>query len=163
MKNMMLAVMLAASPAVAQEFAAEMPAVAEILVKTRALKTPPAAPGAPDVQPLRAKLLNDAETIKGKIRQYGDDPTRVGIYQAELSLVYMKLANTHASGSGFAASPAQESVEGTQLASSGGKRAEIIAEIETLREKFQKYENDPARSGIYALEISRLYMRLANL
>lgn len=59
--------------------------------------------------------------------------------------------------------PAQVSAEGTTLAGFGDRRAGILAEIETLKVKFQKYENDPLRSGICAAELSRLYLELANL
>lgn len=67
MKTMLLAVMFTAAPAVAQEFAADMPAITGILAQTHALRTAssrlPAAT-APEAISLRAKLLNDVEKLK---------------------------------------------------------------------------------------------------
>jgi hypothetical protein len=34
--------------------------------------------------------------------------------------------------------------------------------VATLRKKFETYKNDPLRRGIYAAEISNLYLQLAN-
>lgn len=41
----------------------------------------------------QAELLLGIEEMKEKIRKYGDDPVRAGIYHAELSLLYVELAN----------------------------------------------------------------------
>jgi hypothetical protein len=50
-----------------------------------------------------------------------------------------------------------------------GKQAEtkvrqkaLLEAVETLRKKFETYKNDPLRRGIYAAEISNLYLQLAN-
>lgn len=72
MKHMLLVMTLAVSPGAAQEFASEAPAVGAILAQTRALQA--------------------IEKTKGLIQKYGDDTTRSGIYNAELSLLHLKLA-----------------------------------------------------------------------
>lgn len=38
----------------------------------------------------------------------------------------------------------------------------LLEAVETLRKKFETYKNDPLRRGIYAAEISNLYLQLAN-
>lgn len=38
----------------------------------------------------------------------------------------------------------------------------LLEAVATLRKKFQTYKNDPLRRGIYAAEISNLYVQLAN-
>lgn len=38
----------------------------------------------------------------------------------------------------------------------------LLEAVETLRRKFETYKNDPLRRGIYAAEISNLYLQLAN-
>lgn len=48
--------------------------------------------GRPHASHATAKLLHDIEKTKGLIQKYRDDPTRAGIYNAELSLLHLKLA-----------------------------------------------------------------------
>ncbi|MEK7857677.1 MAG: hypothetical protein AAB320_00925 [Elusimicrobiota bacterium] len=163
MKNMLLVMMLVAAPAAGQEFAAEMPFVADILAKTQALKTPPAASGRSNMMlassgDRRADILAEIETLKVKYQKHEKDTTRSGIYALEISRLYMVLATTYPLGTAATSSPAQ----GASLVSFSDRRVEILAEIESLKEKYQKYRNDPTRSGIYAIELSRLYMALAN-
>lgn len=86
MKHMLLVMTLAVSPAVAQEFASDAPAVDAILTKARALKA--AAPAYYE----SVKLPQDVEKTNDLIQKYGNDPLRAGIYNAELSLLHMKLA-----------------------------------------------------------------------
>ncbi|MDO8804416.1 MAG: hypothetical protein Q7R35_08290 [Elusimicrobiota bacterium] len=43
----------------------------------------------------QAELLNKIEKMKEKIQKYTGDPARAGIYHAELSLLYMELANVY--------------------------------------------------------------------
>ncbi|MGE0469922.1 MAG: hypothetical protein Nkreftii_002806 [Candidatus Nitrospira kreftii] len=38
----------------------------------------------------------------------------------------------------------------------------LLEAVGTLRKKFETYKNDPLRRGIYAAEISNLYLQLAN-
>jgi len=38
----------------------------------------------------------------------------------------------------------------------------LLEAVATLRKKFETYKNDPLRRGIYAAEISNLYLQLAN-
>ncbi len=38
----------------------------------------------------------------------------------------------------------------------------LLEAVATLRKKFETYRNDPLRRGIYAAEISNLYLQLAN-
>lgn len=38
----------------------------------------------------------------------------------------------------------------------------LLEAVATLRKKFETYKNDPLRRGIYAAEISNLYVQLAN-
>lgn len=163
MKNMLLVMMLAAAPAAGQEFAADMPAAADILARTLAIKTQPAAPVRADMMlasssDRRAEILAEIETLKVKYRKYERDTARSGIYALEISRLYRVLATIHPLGAAAASSPAQ----GASLASFSDRRVEILAEIESLKEKYHKYRNDPTRSGIYAIELSRLYMALAN-
>lgn len=163
MKNMLLVMMLVAAPAAGQEFAAEMPAVADILAKTQTLKTQPAAPGRADMMlassgDRRADILAEIETLKVKYRKYEKDTMQSGIYALEISRLYMVLATTYPLGAAAASSPAQ----GASLVSFSDRRAEILAEIESLKAKYHKYQKDPTRSGSYAAEMSRLYMALAN-
>jgi len=66
MKHMLLIMTLAASSATGQEFASDAPAVGAILAKTRALQA--------------------------AAQKYRNDPTRAGIYNAELGLLHLKLA-----------------------------------------------------------------------
>ena len=87
MKHMLLVMTLVVSPAVAQEFASDAPAVGAILAKTSALQAAASASHA------SAKLLHDIEKTKDLIQKYGDDPLRAGIYNAELILLHMKLAH----------------------------------------------------------------------
>lgn len=153
MRNMLLVVMLAVSPAVAQEFAADMPAADGILAETRALKIARAAQGARAKALSRAEILAEIETLKTKLNEYKNDPARAGIYAGEISRLYLQLAH--------AAAPAHGNSGGTVLVSFTDRRADILAEIERLSAEFQKYRKDPTRSGIYAAEMSRLYLELA--
>lgn len=155
MTIMLLAAMLAAAPAHAQEFSAQMPAAAGILVETKALngkielgraRLKLATPS-----DKRAAILAEIGALKLKYRQYETDPARSGIYALEISRLYMDLASTYPL---VAVSMARRS--------SGRGRAEIHADIENLMAKFQEYAQDPLRSGIYALELSRLHLELAN-
>lgn len=112
MKNLLLLAMLASTPAAAQEFSSDIPAVSDILVKTRAFQASASASlkaAAMEAahQDGRVELLNDIEKMKAKIQKYGDDPTRAGIYKAELSLLYLKLAFEDASGIGAPAAPSE--------------------------------------------------------
>lgn len=43
----------------------------------------------------RTELLNAIERMKEKIRKYSGDPVRAGIYHAEISLLYVELANSY--------------------------------------------------------------------
>ena len=38
----------------------------------------------------------------------------------------------------------------------------LLEAVAALRKKFETYKNDPLRRGIYAAEISNLYVQLAN-
>ena len=40
--------------------------------------------------------------------------------------------------------------------------APLLEAVAALRKKFETYKNDPLRRGIYAAEISNLYLQLAN-
>lgn len=162
MKNMLLVAMLAASPSVAQEFAAETRAAeGEILAQARALRaSSPAlhAAAAADAKSERDQMLKDIETLKGKIEKYADDAARVGIYHAELSLLYMKLALGNVRGAG-APSPSASAVE--TEAERGERRARLQAEIAKMKEMSKAYEGDSLRAGIYAAELGLLHMKLA--
>ncbi len=98
MKNLILAVMFAASPAAAyQEFDFGTPVVSDILAKTRALQASSSAFHKAVTEEAghrdrRTKLLNAIEEMKEKIQKYGDDPTRAGIYNAKLGLLQFELA-----------------------------------------------------------------------
>lgn len=118
MKHMLLVMTLTASSAVAQEFASHA----------------------------SAKLLHDIEKTKGLIQKYGDDPTRAGIYKAELSLLYLKLALGDVHGAG-ASTPLPNAT--MTEAERGEKQARLRNEI------------DPLRAGIYAAELGLLQARLA--
>lgn len=161
MNNILLVTMLVAAPAFGQEFAAEMPSVADILTKTQALKAQPT--GRADrllaiSSDRRAGILAEIETLKVKYRKYEKDTTRSGIYALEISRLYGVLATTYPLDAAATASSAQA----VSLVSFSDRRVEILAEIESLKEKSHKYRNDPIRAGIYATELSRLYMTLAN-
>lgn len=142
MKNMLLVVMLAASTAAGQEFASDAPAVGDILARTRALQASSSA------SQTAAKLLHDIEKTRSSIRKYADDPTRAGIYKAELSLLYLKLALEDVRG----AAPQEDRRE---------NQARLASEIARMKEKIKAYENDPMRTGIYTAELGLLQARLA--
>ena len=42
------------------------------------------------------------------------------------------------------------------------KQTALLEAVTALRKKFEMYKNDPLRRGIYAAEISNLYLQLAN-
>ncbi|MBS0169173.1 MAG: hypothetical protein JSR62_02365 [Nitrospira sp.] len=42
------------------------------------------------------------------------------------------------------------------------KQTALLEAVTALRKKFETYKNDPLRRGIYAAEISNLYLQLAN-
>jgi hypothetical protein len=42
------------------------------------------------------------------------------------------------------------------------RQAALLEAVAALRKKFETYKNDPLRRGIYAAEISNLYLQLAN-
>lgn len=42
------------------------------------------------------------------------------------------------------------------------KQTALLEAVAALRKKFETYKNDPLRRGIYAAEISNLYLQLAN-
>ncbi len=42
------------------------------------------------------------------------------------------------------------------------RQTALLEAVATLRKKFETYKNDPLRRGIYAAEISNLYLQLAN-
>jgi hypothetical protein len=42
------------------------------------------------------------------------------------------------------------------------RQAALLDAVAALRKKFETYKNDPLRRGIYAAEISNLYLQLAN-
>jgi len=152
MKNILLAIMLAAAPTVGQEFASNTPDVGAILAKTRTLQAASPASHA------SAKLLHDIEKIKVLIQKCGDDPTRAGIYKAELSLLYLKLALAHVHGA--AASTPLPNAAMTE-AERREKQAGLRNEIVNMKEKLKAHENDPLRAGIYSAELGLLQARLA--
>jgi hypothetical protein len=226
MKNMFFAVMFAASPVVAQEFTAEMPAMREILTKTHELKTasapapertPPALRGpaqqaldeiegliasmeqtrdpgrlealnarrialsekverlidanmaAPAAHAMavapqeeswerRTKLADDIEKTKGLIRKYAADPARSGIYNAELGLLQLRLALEDLSGVGAPSSPPKAPATEAERRE---KRAQLLNDIEKVKEKIRKYGDDSTRHGIYNAELSLLQLELA--
>ena len=106
----------------------------------------------------RAKLLNDIEKTSGKIQKYGGDPTRAGIYKAELSLLYLKLALEDVDGAGAPASPPNAA---TTEAERREKQARLSNEIVKMKEKIKVYEDDPIRAGIYTAELGLLQLELA--
>lgn len=152
MKNMLLVVMLAAAPAAGQEFASDAPAVGGILAKTRALQAASPASHA------SAKLLHDIEKTKGLIQKYGDDPTRAGVYKAELSLLHLKLALEAVDGAGASAPlPSAAMTEAERRVN----RGRLLSEIVKMKEKIKTYEADSLRAGIYTAELGLLQARLA--
>lgn len=152
MKNLLLAVMLAAAPSAAQEFASDAPAVGDILAKTRALQASSSASRA------AAKLLHDIEKTRGNIQKYGDDPVRAGIYKAELGLLYLKLALEDAHGAEASASLPDAAMTEAERR---GKHARLLNEIEKMKEKIKTYETDSLRAGIYTAELGLLQAKLA--
>lgn len=148
MKNMLLVMMFAASHAAGQEFASVAPAVGDILAKTRVLQASSTA------SRTAAELLYDIEKTKGNIQKYGDDPTRAGIYKAELSLLYLKLALEEVHGAGAPASPPTE-------AERRENQVRLLGEIVKMKEKIKTYEDDSLRAGIYTAELGLLQARLA--
>lgn len=102
MKNLLLIVMFAAAPAAAQEFAAEMPAMANILAKTQALKAAAAsektintevwtarAAKAPAAAPALAPLTYDPREIRFEALETPDKA--IGIYHKELRLATLHI------------------------------------------------------------------------
>lgn len=82
MLNIMIAVLLAAAPAAAQEFAAEMPAMGEIVARTRALKTAAALP-APTYDPREIRV----EAVLARGTDDFEPPGKaIRIYHKELPL-----------------------------------------------------------------------------
>lgn len=163
MKNMLIALLIAASPAASQEFASEAPAVRDILSKARALQASSPALHKAAMQGAEnkercAKLLDDVEKIKDKIQKRGDDSTLVGIYHADLSLIYMKLALELPCGAGAPSAPQNAAAKEAECKA---KQARLPEEIARMKEKINKYEADPLRVGIYTIELGLLQMELA--
>lgn len=143
MKNLLPLLILAVLPAAAGDFSVDGPALRDVMAQTRALQ---------------ASSLGEAERLRGMIRKYGGDPTRAGIYQAQLSLLQLRLA---IEGAGANASPAAPPSAPAAQTQPGERRARLLLEIARTQEKLKKYEGDPLRSGIYSAEISLLYLELA--
>lgn len=54
----------------------------------------------------QAQLLSEIERTKEKIRKYQDDPAMAGLYQAELSALYLEFGNTYLRAAKSITSPA---------------------------------------------------------
>jgi hypothetical protein len=156
MKNILLAVILAASPVAAQEFAAEMPAMNDILAKTHELKTASAlAPKQPS-NAFRGPAQQALDKIENLVKsmERTQDPHRIKELNAQriaLSENAGRLidANLDASSAQPAAATAQE---GDTLASLKKAKSELEGSIATLNAMIAVETNDAKKLALYKLK-----------
>jgi hypothetical protein len=91
------------------------------------------------------QLMETAESATNEIEQLAD---RVGNAREEAQVLVDQLGAVEFSVGGQ---------DDTKV-----RQAALLEAVAALRKKFETYKNDPLRRGIYAAEISNLYLQLAN-
>ena len=141
MKNILLAVMLAAAPAAAQEFAGDMPAMRDILAKTRALKVSSAIKK--ENISLHAMIESDIRTLSALIESESDNAKQLTLYKLKDQM--QRTLNEVADS---ISEPAPGGCSNTDTA----KLDQIMAEAKILNKLLASYLGTPDFAGTFHMK-----------